>query len=138
MEALFGFLGVLAGVVITIFFQRKSEIFNNRLKVYSDFIDTFSTQINCGPDPDSIVKMSSFKIKVLLIGSKKVIHAITDLFSGRTVFDNDATYNSFTAVIDAMRKDLQIAKKVNKREIDNLLYNSDESPVERKNTDRSN
>ena len=39
MEALFGFLGVLLGALITIRFQRKSEIFNNRLKVYSDFID---------------------------------------------------------------------------------------------------
>lgn len=125
MEGLFGFLGVIIGVLITIIFQRKSDVYGTKLRVYSDFLDAVSSQAVYGI-LDSRAKMTSNKVKIIVIGSNEVITELTTFFSGRAVLDNDESINRFNRVIEAMRKDLKMNRKPKQNEIETLLYGKEE------------
>lgn len=133
--ATISFAGVIIGALLQNLFHRRNEKIKHftelRARAYIDFVNAVAELANVAKSnkkrPDStLIKLADAKTRIVIYGDDTVISSMSDFMKKYGRIDTQESFNSFYAMIEAMRKDATGQKNTASIEtISNILFGKD-------------
>jgi hypothetical protein len=116
LSGLLSLFGALLGVLITHFLserrKRREELIEQKLKAYSDFINSASRIIaarrlgQTDNDPQELALLNDAKVRICICGDKSVVQALTEFWTHGATLEREPEILAFTRLCMSIRESL--------------------------------